>query len=155
MPTQLQAITDFFTERVPRDWFSAPCDVAADPHEILVEGALAEGQDPAEFRARTREQRMRIAAEAEATFARKVSWGVRCGDRRLRFTGLGVPVMTRLRFDERAVLDTLVDAGIARSRSEALAWCARLVGKHQADWITQLRDAHEAVRRIAEQGPEL
>ena len=35
--------------------------------------------------------------------------------------------MTRLRMPERRVLDTLVDAGVARSRSHALAWCVRLV----------------------------
>jgi len=53
--------------------------------------------------------------------------------------------MTRLRMSERLVLDTLVGAGVARSRSEALAWCVRLVGDHQGDWIQQLRDALVAV----------
>ena len=39
--------------------------------------------------------------------------------------------MTRLRQPERLVLDTLVAAGVARSRSEALAWSVRLVGKQR------------------------
>ena len=43
------------------------------------------------------------------------------------------PVMTRLRQPERLVLDTLVDAGVARSRSDALAWAVRLVGEHADD----------------------
>ncbi len=63
--------------------------------------------------------------------------------------------MTRLRFDERAVLDTLIDAGVARSRSEALAWCVRLVGRHQSDWISQLRDAMAQVEQVRSDGPDL
>jgi hypothetical protein len=61
--------------------------------------------------------------------------------------------MTRLRMTERQVLDTLVGGGVARSRSEALAWCVRLVGDHQADWIQQLRDALVAVEAARSDGP--
>ena len=61
--------------------------------------------------------------------------------------------MTRLRMSERLVLDTLVGAGVARSRSEALAWCVRLVGDHQGDWIQQLRDALVAVEAARADGP--
>jgi hypothetical protein len=64
-----------------------------------------------------------------------------------------VPVMTRLRLPERAVLDTLIEAGVARSRSDALAWCVRLVGSHQADWIRDLQSALEAVQRVRAAGP--
>ena len=49
--------------------------------------------------------------------------------------------MTRLRQPERQVLDTLVDAGVARSRSDALAWSVRLVGEHADEWLAKLRDA--------------
>jgi hypothetical protein len=155
MPDQTAPIPAFFQARVPADWFTEPCDVRADHHEVLVVGALAEDADPHAFRERTRDQRIRIAEEAESTFRRKVSWGVRRGNDDVRFTGLGVPVMTRLRFDERAVLDTLVEAGIARSRSDALSWCVRLVGRHQSEWIAQLREAQEAVRKVADQGPDV
>ena len=51
-------------------------------------------------------------------FGRKVSWGARTGDVVVVFTTASVPVMTRLRLPERRVLDTLIDAGVARSRSE-------------------------------------
>jgi hypothetical protein len=64
-----------------------------------------------------------------------------------------MPVMTRLRMHERSVLDTLVDSGVARSRSEALAWCVRLVGKHQADWIEELREALVGVEAARAKGP--
>jgi hypothetical protein len=69
------------------------------------------------------------------------------------FTTLNVPVMTRLRMPERQVLDTLVEGGVARSRSEALAWCVRLVNQHQADWIADLRDALTHVQKVRREGP--
>ena len=69
------------------------------------------------------------------------------------FTNLSVPVMTRLRMPERQVLDTLVGAGVARSRSDALGWCVRLVRDHQGEWIQQLQDALVAVRAARASGP--
>ena len=105
------------------------------------------------FREETREQRMRIAREAGHRYGRTVSWGAACGGSEELFTTLSVPVMTRLRLPERRVLDTLVDAGVARSRSDALAWCVRLVAQHQGDWITELRDALVAVEQARRAGP--
>jgi hypothetical protein len=144
--------------RLPAAWFTRPPEVTADGDEILVVGALPDGDDdPVQrarrFREETREPRVRLAAELERRFRRKVSWGVDCDGERLLFTTLSVPVMTRLRLPERRVLDTLIDAGVARSRSDALAWCVRLVGTHEADWIRELRSALVAVKRIRAQGP--
>ncbi len=96
---------------------------------------------------------MRIAEEAEAAFQRNVSWGASVGNTTQNFTTASVPVMTRLRIDQRQVLDTLIDAGVARSRSEALAWCVRLVGENEASWIADLRSAFEQVERVRAQGP--
>ena len=98
---------------------------------------------------------MHIADEAEARYARKVSWGVRVGDERILFTHMAVPVMTRLRQTERQVLDTLVDAGVARSRSDALAWSVRLVGEHADEWLGKLRDAMREVDDLRAQGPQV
>ncbi|MBO0893229.1 MAG: hypothetical protein J2O39_02540 [Acidimicrobiales bacterium] len=107
------------------------------------------------FREETRDERMAIAEEAEGTFGRRVSWGAACGDVRQLFTTLSVPVMTRLRLTERTVLDTLVESGVARSRSDALSWCVRLVGRHEADWLTELREALVNVRKVRSEGPRL
>lgn len=98
---------------------------------------------------------MTVAEEAQATFGRRVSWGASCGDVRQLFTTLSVPVMTRLRLTERTVLDTLVESGVARSRSDALSWCVRLVGRHEADWLTDLRDALVNVRKVRSEGPRV
>ena len=159
----------WFVGRLPDGWFTGPPDVTHDRDEIVVIGSLAEpdpgaGADDAAratarlariqgFREDTRQQRMRIADEAEARFGRKVAWGARCGDEVAVFTNLSVPVMTRLRLDERRVLDTLVDAGVARSRSHALAWCVRLVSDHEGDWIEQLREALVHVEKVRSEGP--
>ena len=105
------------------------------------------------FREETREARVAIAREAERLFGRKVSWGVVCEGRKVMFTTLSIPVMTRLRQSERRVLDTLVDAGVARSRSDALAWCVRLVGEHEDSWLAALRDALRRVEKVRAEGP--
>src|SRR5260221_13261447 len=166
--TNETTVQGWFAGRLPDGWFTAAPEVTVDRDEILVVGPLAEpdypeGDDGAKraarsariqrFREETREQRMRIADEAEARTGRKVAWGATCGGESRVFTSLSVPVMTRLRMNERLVLDTLVGAGVARSRSEALAWCVRLVGDHQADWIQQLRDALVGVEAARSEGP--
>ena len=171
MSNQTEATVEgWFSGRLPDDWFTGPPSVVTDRDEILVVGTLAEpdypqGADEAStgaarrarvqrFREDTREQRMRIADEAETRTGRKVAWGARCGDEERIFTALAVPVMTRLRMRERQTLDTLVGAGVARSRSEALAWCVRLVRDHEAEWIDQLRDALVAVEQARATGPK-
>ena len=154
---------------MPGDWFTGEADVTLDREEITVVGPLADPQTRAEateverseavdgrirrFREDTRDQRIRIAREAEHKFGRKMSWGVTCGGRTVVFTTLSVPVMTRLRQPERLVLDTLVDAGVARSRSEALAWCVKLVGEHEDSWLADLREALRHVRQVRSEGP--
>jgi hypothetical protein len=154
--------------RLPADWFSAPPDIEVDREEITILGTLpdpaAAGDSAVEraaaaedrirrFREETRNRRIEIAREAEHRFRRKVSWGVTCGPVTEMFTTLSVPVMTRLRQSERRVLDTLVDAGVARSRSDALAWCVRLTGENADAWLARLRDALRHVEEVRGQGP--
>lgn len=159
-------ISGWFTGRLPDDWFTGEVTVAVDRDEVLVIGALAapDAGDPiataeaeagriTRFREQTREQRMAIAREAEHRFGRKVAWGASAGGTRQVFTTLSVPVMTRLRQSERLVLDTLVDSGVARSRSEALAWCVKLVGSNADAWLGELREAMTAVQKVREAGP--
>jgi hypothetical protein len=152
--TSPQDIQDFFSAKVPSDWFSG-VRIDVDTDEVLVVGVLPEGRTPADFREATRGERMAIASEAEARFRRKVSWGVETGGETRLFTTASVPAMTRLRMPERKVLDTLVEAGVARSRSDALAWCVRLVSRHQAEWLADLREALGSVERVRADGPTL
>ncbi|HLY34661.1 MAG TPA: hypothetical protein VKQ07_09020 [Jatrophihabitantaceae bacterium] len=157
--------------RLPEGWFSTAPSITVDREEITVIGELAAPEVDAgadedartaaahgrigRFREDTREQRMQIADEAEARYGRKIAWGASIGDTRAVFTHLAVPVMTRLRQSERQVLDTLVDSGVARSRSDALAWCVTLVGEHTDDWLAGLRDAMSEVDKLRKEGPNL
>lgn len=163
----LEEIRAWFLDRLPGDWFAGSPGIDGDGEEVWVVGPLEEpdGGEGAEarsaarasrvrrFREETREQRVRIAQEAERRFGRRVAWGVEMGGERTMFTARSVPVMTRLHLTERRVLDTLVEGGVARSRSEALAWCVKLVGKHQGDWIAELRQALVKVEELRGKGP--
>lgn len=151
----IEDIRSLFRSQVPQGWFEGTPRVDADDDEILCIGVLPPGESVDEFRERTRAERMAIAAEAEGRFRRKVSWGVERDGATTLFTTLNAPVMTRLRLPERAVLDTLVEAGVARSRSEALAWCVKLVGRHQGEWLTELREALSGVEHVRAEGPTL
>ncbi|MGK2930955.1 MAG: hypothetical protein ACSLFO_15430 [Acidimicrobiales bacterium] len=182
--TTRNEIEGWFRGRVDDGWFTA-LDVLVDKDEILVVGTLAtpalstrgadehrDGDEPSDgdheaarriaasarlngFREDTRERRIVIANEAEHLFGKKVSWGSRCDGLERRFTVANVPVMTRLLMDERQVLDTFIDAGIARSRSEALAWCVKLVGANQSEWIGQLREAVAEMEKVRADGPSV
>jgi hypothetical protein len=165
----MDELQGWFAGRLPTDWFVGPAEIAVDRDEILVVGNLQEPELPDDaseearaaaraaridgFREDTRARRIRVAQEAQHRFGRTVSWGGRCGDVEHLFTTLSVPAMTRLRMPERRVLDTLVDAGVARSRSHALAWCVRLVATRQEEWLKELRQALTQVERVREQGP--
>jgi len=163
--------TAFIQGALPDDWFTAAPDVSIDRDEIIIVGGLpapkldegatdadraaAEQGRIAAFRESTRERRIQIARQLEHRYQRKVAWGAVAGDTHELFTTHSAPVMTRLRQAERKVLDTLVDAGVARSRSEALAWSVRLVGQHAEAWLAELRDAMGAVDELRKRGPEL
>lgn len=153
----------WFAARIPEGWSAEPPEVEVDGDEILVTVRLAAdgAADPAapearivRFREESRDQRMRIAEEGQRKFRRKVSWGAAVGDLKETFTTLSMPVMTRLRQPERLVLDTLIAAGVARSRSEALNWCVRLVAEKQAEWLKDLKSALEGVEKARAKGPK-
>lgn len=161
---------EWFAGRLPDGWFVGDPEVIVDREEITVVGRLPEPADKpdsearasgraARFREETRAERIRIAEEAQDRYGRKVSWGVDIPGsdtpERILFTHIAVPVMTRLKQPERRVLDTLVDAGVARSRSDALAWSVRLVGEHADEWLTKLRSAMAQVDDLRAEGPGL
>src|SRR3954466_15720077 len=165
-PIERAEVAGWFAGRLPDEWFTGPVELIIDRDEITVVGAVPEPDagegDPAaaragriaRFREQTRTQRMAIADAAQDRYGRSVAWGASWRDVRELFTTLSVPVMTRLRQPERLVLDTLVAAGVARSRSEALAWAVRLVGSNAEAWLGELREAMQQVDRVRAQGPD-
>lgn len=162
-------IAAWFAGRLPADWTAEAPEISTDKEEIVVKvrvsaTALDDGADESAvaeaaagrisaWREDTRDARIAVAREAERRFGRKVTWGAVVGERSALFTHIAVPVMTRLRQPERLVLDTLVEAGVARSRADALQWCVKLVGSHSEDWLSELRSAMDQVRTVREQGP--
>src|SRR5262249_21444730 len=156
---------------LPQEWTQAgEPDITIDREEITVRLQLSpvaladDATDDARaeaaagrisgWREDTREARMAVAREAQQRFERAVSWGATIGDKAALSPPLAVPTMTRLRQPQRQVLDTLVEAGVARSRADALQWCVKLVGQHTEDWLVELRKAMENVQAVREQGPE-
>ncbi len=169
--TNTEKLTGWLSGRLPADWFTTAPEITRDRDEIVIVGTLAEPDYPADasddvkaaavagrirqFREDTRGRRIDIARELEAATDQKVAWGVAIAGERELFTTLAAPVMTRLRQPERQVLDTLVEAGVARSRSEAVAWCVRLVSEHTDSWLEELKTAMAGVRTVREAGPTL
>ncbi|WP_431968378.1 hypothetical protein [Nocardia sp. bgisy134] len=170
-------VPDWFAGRLPSDWFAGKPVIEVDRDEIVVIGELPlpkpeptdteDAEAPTEkipaatkegaiarFRESTRPARMQIAGEAQHRYGRNVAWGVSVDGERIMFTQLAVPVMTRLRQPERKVLDTLVDSGVARSRSDALAWTVKLAGKHAEAWLEELRTAMRKVDDLRSEGPK-
>ena len=154
-----QAIDDRVAQALPSEWFVGPATVTVDDDEMLIVGTLGPASpgrgDPSAFRELTRTPRMEIAYALAVDAVRTVSWGVNVHDTTVVFTSLAVPVMTRLRIGEREVLDTLVGAGVARSRSEALAWCARFVAQREVTWLGELRQSLESVAKVRGEGPSI
>ncbi|NUS95355.1 MAG: hypothetical protein HOQ36_23560 [Nocardia sp.] len=168
----------WFAGRLPGEWFTGSPAIEIDRDEIVVVGELpiprADSADEkaaadsdtravpdatkqgavARFRETTRGARMQIADEAQQRYGRSVAWGVSVDGERILFTHLAVPVMTRLRQPERKVLDTLVDAGVARSRADALAWTVKLAGQHAEAWLEELRAAMSKVEDLRSEGPQ-
>lgn len=165
-----ERVRGWLSGRLPKDWFEGEPEISVDRDEIMIIGRIeapeqADGTTAAErsaaeegrikqYREDTREKRIEIARELEHSTRRKVAWGVDCGETRTIYTNLSAPVMTRLRQPERQVLDTLVDAGVARSRSDALAWCVKLVAQHSDTWLADLRDAMSKVEDVRSTGPD-
>jgi hypothetical protein len=168
-----ERVAGWFAGRLPSEWQAAPVDITIDREEITVRLTVPDvelAEDTSDvarsearagrakaFREQTRGQRMEIAREAEHRYDAKVSWGLTVGQgddpHSELWTHVAAPVMTRLRQPQRLVLDTLVDAGVARSRSDALAWCVRLVGQHEEDWLAELREAMQSVADVRSKGP--
>lgn len=170
-PPPADDVAGWIAGRIPDEWFTEAPTVTVDRDEVTIMGRVAapetaEGSSEGDvraaeegrisrFREDTRDTRIGIAQQIERRYQRKASWGASCGGTSELFTTQSVPVMTRLRQPERQVLDTLVDARVARSRSDALAWCVRLVGEHAEDWLGELREAMGAVEELRRQGPDI
>ena len=159
---------EWFAGRLP-DWFDGDPTVVVDREEITVIGRLPEPEAEqsearasgraSRFREETRQERMRIADEAQDKYGRKVSWGVEVGSRRVRRAN---PVHPHRGSGDDAPAAAGAPGArhprrrrVARSRSDALAWSVKLVGEHTDEWLTKLRDAMRNVDDLRSEGPQV
>lgn len=146
----------FLARRLPPELAAAPPEVRAYPDElVLVLNVQAPAGDTESARAliarrreETRSLRMEIARELERATGLSVGWGMRAGAVEELFTTRTAPVMTRLGRAERDVLDTLVAAGVADTRSSALAYAVRAFAAEHADWLAEVRQAIAEVEKV-------
>jgi hypothetical protein len=148
--------------RLPAPFASQPPDIRVYDDEIVIvlhadaapEPASEQSQRDAELawirqqREQTRPLRMQLADELQAMLRRHVAWGMRVGSSEMLFTTRSAPVMTRLGRAEREVLDTLVAAGVAETRSSALAYIVRAFAVEHAEWLDEVREAIAHVQQI-------
>ena len=157
MSTDTATIQKWFDAHVDDDEILAVVSVSTAEEELPDDDAdkeIAIKRIARRFRSGTRQSRMSVAEEAQEPFERKVSWGIQAGEDTYLFTHVTAPAMTRLRIAERRVLDTLVNAGVANSRSEALSWCVSFVSKNEKAWLSDLRDAFKIVEKVRRDGPK-
>jgi hypothetical protein len=160
---KLHELQPWLQERLPAQLLAGAPEVAIYDDEVVImlpvgaEQPGAEGADEqreavlrliAQRREETRALRMRLAQELQAVVGRPVAWGMRVGTISALFTTRTAPVMTRLGRAERDVLDTLVAAGVADTRSSALAYTVRAFAAEHADWLSEVRQAIEQVDQV-------
>jgi hypothetical protein len=154
-----EEIQRWLQERLPSELCAAPPDVTsyddellitltAAPHLALTEDAEAEQAAIARLREESRPLRMQLAREVQGTVGRPVAWSVRLGASEATFTTRTTPVMTRLNRAEREVLDTLVAAGLAETRSAALAYVVRAFAAEHGVWLAEARQALAEVAKV-------
>lgn len=154
---------------LPPDLYRGTPSIEVDRDEILVvgdvgapevpEGLDAEGVAAAEaarisrFREETRDGRIAVARQAEARYDRPISWGATAGATTTRFTTVHARTATRLDLDQRRLLDHLVEAGVAKNRASALAWCVDLVQQNEEAWLTRLKESLETLNQTVREAP--
>lgn len=150
-------VAELVARRLPPALAARPPIVRLYPDEVVVvlelEPAPEGGPEAARAlierrREETRRARIQAAREIERELGRPVAWGMRAGPVETLFTTRTAPVMTRLGRAEREVLDTLVAAGVADTRSSALAYVVRAFAAEHAEWLAEVRQAIGEVERV-------
>ncbi|NJN15211.1 MAG: hypothetical protein HC822_02345 [Oscillochloris sp.] len=160
MHTDQETLARQLEQRLPEELRIAPPIIQRYEDELLIMLTIAPpetpGDDPlraaqqqiAVQRESSRKLRMQLAAEIQRAVGLPVAWGMRVGDVEVLFTSRTVPVMTRLNRLERDVLDTLVAAGVADTRSSALAYVVRTFALEHGSWLEEVRGAIAEVSRV-------
>lgn len=161
---KINEIQSWLQERAPANLLAEPPEIAIYDDEAVIvlplvtaelddglgdeQRRAAERNLIAQRREETRPWRMKQARELQSKLGRSVAWGMRAGASEALFSTRSVPVMTRLGRTERDVLDTLVAAGVADTRSAALAYAVRAFAAEHTDWLDEVREAIAQVDQV-------
>ena len=161
---KINELQSWLQDRAPANLLAGSPEIAIYDDEVVIvlpilipeqNDALAEEEQRAaehtliaRRREETRPWRMKQARELQSKLGRAVAWGMRAGASETLFTTRSVPVMTRLGRTERDVLDTLVAAGVADTRSAALAYAVRAFAAEHTDWLDEVREAIAQVDQV-------
>jgi len=161
---KINELQSWLQERAPANLLAGPPEIAIYDDEVVIvlpivtselDDGLADHEQRAHERAlivrrreETRPWRMKQAREIQSKLGRAVAWGMRAGESEALFSTRSVPVMTRLGRTERDVLDTLVAAGVADTRSAALAYAVRAFAAEHSDWLDEVREAIAQVDQV-------
>lgn len=177
MPTNQRELKEWLLHQLPPAITSCETEVTSDEDEMLVilhldTSALGETKENerkrveqaciVHYRAETKALRIQLAREIHEQYGYTVTWGMRAGKTIQFFTNNQKPVMTRLSYYERRVLDTLIAANVANTRSAALAYIVRTFAAEHQDWLDDVQEAlvhveqlRQQLRPVSRQGPPI
>ena len=177
MPTNRRELKEWLLAQLPSVITHCETEVTSDEDEMLVilhlnTAGLGDMTDEAcreedqaliaHHRAETKPLRIQLARDIRHLYGYTVTWGMRAGKTVQFFTNNQKPVMTRLSYQERRVLDTLIAANIANTRSAALSYIVRTFAAEHQDWLDEVQDAlvrveqlRQQLRPVSRQGPPI
>ncbi|MDE3075391.1 MAG: hypothetical protein KGJ86_08170 [Chloroflexota bacterium] len=156
-------LKEWLLNHLPATVAAAEPDISVDGDEILIvlklnTSSIAEEQNRPEAeralierrRNETRGLRTQAGRRLGRSFGRAVSWGMQAGDSLELFTNNTAPVMTRLSRQERHVLDALITAKVANTRSGALGYVVRTFAAEHQEWLAEVQEAMSRVAGLRE-----
>ncbi len=166
MSNDLASIRKLLLEQLPASVLKSEPELTVDGNELLIilhtqtDSLVGEGEERQQsereliesMRNQTRSQRVRLARSIQRTHRLIVSWGMRTGETLQLFTNNStIPVMTRLTREERQVLDALIAARVANTRSAAISYIVRTFATEHQDWLHEVQQVTRHMTQLREQ----
>ncbi|MBV9230990.1 MAG: hypothetical protein JOZ18_16900 [Chloroflexi bacterium] len=165
MSNDLADLKQWLLQQFPATIVSSDPEITVNEDELLIilhlntDTLASEGEARSQaestliehYRHETRTLRIQLGRQIYRTYGFVVSWGMRAGETLQLFTNNNtVPVMTRLSGEERRVLDTLIAANIANTRSTALSYIVRTFAAEHQDWLREVQEASMHMAQLRE-----
>jgi hypothetical protein len=166
MNNQLVALEKRLAEQLPAHLLGEEPELTLEDDELLVvmqvntDGVTGEGKERRlgeqelimRLRQESRALRIQLARAIHHDYGFVVSWGMRAGETLRMFTSNATkPVMTRLTREERKVLDSIIAANIANTRSAAISYIIRIYAREHQDWLQEVQLLSERMAQLRDQ----